>query len=108
MDHTRNEFGQPVGLPLPGWSPPPPPPREPMAGRVARLEPLDPAAHADDLYAAYAGDADGQSWTYLPYGPFRSPDAYRAWVNGVHAGDDPLFFAILDRAAGKAVGVASY
>ncbi|HEX5272129.1 MAG TPA: GNAT family N-acetyltransferase, partial [Gemmataceae bacterium] len=29
MDPARNDLGQPVGFPLPGWTPPPAPPREP-------------------------------------------------------------------------------
>jgi len=104
MGHTVNEFGQFVGSALPSWTPPPHPPREPIVGRYCRLEPLDPAIHAAALYEAYAGD--DAAWTYLAYGPFRSLESYRDWVDSVHAVDDPLFFAILDR--GKPVGVASY
>ena len=33
MKPTRNNLGQPIGFPLPGWAPPPVPPREPMQGR---------------------------------------------------------------------------
>jgi RimJ/RimL family protein N-acetyltransferase len=104
MDRTANEFGQPIGFPLPNWTPPPHPPREPIVGRYSRLEPLEPAVHAAALYEAYNGNDPG--WTYLAYGPFRSFESYRDWVVSVHAGNDPLFFAILDR--GKPVGVASY
>ena len=104
MDHTLNEFGQPIGLPLPDWTAPPRPAREPTVGRYCRLEPLQPAIHAAALYEAYAGNDPG--WTYLACGPFRSLEAYRDWVDSVHAADDPMFFAILDHA--KPVGVASY
>jgi RimJ/RimL family protein N-acetyltransferase len=104
MDHTVNEFGQPIGSPLPNWTPPPHPPREPIVGRYCRLEPLDPAIHAAALYEAYAENDSG--WTYLAYGPFRSLESYRDWMDSVHAVDDPLFFAILDQ--GQPVGVASY
>ena len=34
------------------WTPRPPPPRRALEGRYARLEPLDPARHGDDLFAA--------------------------------------------------------
>ncbi len=47
-------------------------------------------------------------WTYLPVGPFADLDAYRAWVEGASRSTDPLFFAIVDAATGRAVGVASY
>lgn len=108
MEPKQNDLGQPVGLPLPGWAPPPVPPREPMEGSLCRLEPLDPKCHAADLFAADAADMDGRSWTYLAYGPFRTLSDYRAWMGTTCLGDDPLFFAILDKAHGRSVGVASY
>jgi RimJ/RimL family protein N-acetyltransferase len=102
-----NEFGQPVGFPLPAWTPPPKPPREPMGGTFCRLEPLDPGRHAAALFAAVAaGEAEG--WTYLPYGPFQSFADYRAWMESSCTGDDPLFFAIIDLADRQPAGVASY
>src|SRR5262249_61291027 len=91
-----------------GRAPPRPPPGEPMEGRFCRLEPLDPDRHAADLFAAAAADADGRSWTYLAYGPFRTFSDYRTWMGATCLGHDPLFFAILDKADGKAAGVASY
>jgi RimJ/RimL family protein N-acetyltransferase len=108
MEPTRNHLGQPVGFPLPGWAPPPAPPREPMRGRYCRLEPLDPDRHADDLFAANALDADGRGWTYLAYGPFDTPGSYRGWMAASCLGHDPLFFAVVDQATGRAAGVASY
>ena len=104
MDHILNEFGQPIDFPVLDWTPPPFPLREPLAGRYCHLEPLDALVHTADLYEAYAGNDPG--WTYLAYGPFPTLKGYREWVESVHAGSDPLFFAILDR--GKPVGVASY
>lgn len=78
-----------------------------MNGRFCRLEPLRPAEHCVDLWIAYAHDASGANWTYLPYGPFASEDAYRTFMEKLCGGDDPIFYAILD-ASGRAVGVASY
>lgn len=105
---TFNDLGQPVGFPLPGWSPPPAPTREPMVGRYCRLEPLDPDRHAATLFEAHAADADGRSWTYLAYGPFPTLESYTAWMKKSCLGDDPLFFAIIDAETGLPVGVASY
>ncbi|MDO8539316.1 MAG: GNAT family protein [Opitutaceae bacterium] len=79
-----------------------------MEGRLCRLEPLDPEGHAEDLFAMNAEDTTGRGWTYLPYGPFQSFDDYRAWAEANSRTRDPLFFAIVDRTAGKPVGVASY
>jgi RimJ/RimL family protein N-acetyltransferase len=79
-----------------------------MEGRFCRLEALDPDLHAASLHAANAIDVEGRMWTYLSYGPFDTPRSYQAWAEEKCRGDDPLFFAIVDRAAGRAVGVASY
>ncbi|MDX2205464.1 MAG: GNAT family protein [Hyphomicrobiaceae bacterium] len=102
------EVPQPVGEPLPGWTPRPMPPRTPLAGRFCRLEPLDAGRHAADLHAAQALDAEGRNWTYLSVGPFADFEAYRTWLARVEPGADPMFHAIVDQATGKAVGVAAY
>ena len=79
-----------------------------MQGRYCRLELLDAGVHSADLHAANAADREGRMWTYLPYGPFETLDAYRAWTAGVAASDDPMFHVVVDLATGRAVGVASY
>ena len=104
----HNALGQPIGFPVPDWEPRPWPSREPMAGRLCMLEPLDPDHHAGQLHAANRRDKSGRIWTYLPYGPFESLAAYRLWADRVAASEDPLFHAIVDLETGKAVGVASY
>ena len=108
MPPDRNALEQPVGFPVPDWVPRPLPPRTPMVGRYCRVEPLDVARHASDLHEANGADAAGRNWTYLPAGPFDSFDAYRGWLAGISAGDDPLFYAIADPASGRALGVAAY
>jgi RimJ/RimL family protein N-acetyltransferase len=107
MSPHTNQFGLPIGPPLPNWTPPPLPPREPMAGRFCRLEPLDPAAHSADLHAAYTA-GDGRSWTYLACGPFATLDSFLDWQKSIYQSSDPLFFAVIDLATGKAAGMVSY
>ena len=107
MSEHQNHLGQPIGFPLPGWTARPRPPRTPLAGRFCRVEPIDVARHADDLHAAYSLDREGRLWTYLPYGPFATADAYRTFVGETYLKDDPLFHAIVDTVSGRAVGVAS-
>jgi RimJ/RimL family protein N-acetyltransferase len=104
----RNELGQPIGEPVEGWAARPRPPREPIEGRFCRVEPLDPARHAEALFEANRQDAEGRMWTYMAYGPFARLDDYRAWADNAARGEDPLFHAIVDRASGRALGVASY
>lgn len=91
---------------LAGWRGARPPQRAPLEGDLVRLEPLDPARHGDALYAASAG-AD-ESWAYLPYGPFASKQEFRAWLERHASTSDPMAFAILDRAAGDARGIATF
>jgi RimJ/RimL family protein N-acetyltransferase len=105
---TTNSLGQPIGLPVAGWTPPPFPPRRPMCGVFCRVEPLDADRHAADLYQANAADTENRIWTYLPYGPFDSLERYADWVRTVCRSEDPLFHAVVDTAAGKALGVASF
>ncbi len=71
-----------------------------------RLEPVDVARHASDLFEA-SRDAD-DIWTYLAYGPFDSLAAFTSWLEARAASNDPLFFAVVDRAARTARGMASY
>ena len=91
-----NELGQPVGHPVPGWMPRPPATAAVLKGRYCRLERLDPHRHAEELFTADQLDAPGESWTYLPYGPFDTLADYRHWVEQVCGGDDPLFYAVVD------------
>jgi RimJ/RimL family protein N-acetyltransferase len=79
-----------------------------MEGRFCRLEALDPARHARDLFAANQRDAEGRNWTYLFVGPFADFESYRAWLEQVAEADDPLFHTIIDLKTEKAVGVATF
>lgn len=108
MTSTYNQLGQPIGTPLPGWTPPPPPPRTSITGRFCRVEPLQPERHSADLFAANSADSEGRMWTYLNCGPFATLAEYQAWMTATCGGDDPLFHAIIDATTERVVGVASY
>jgi RimJ/RimL family protein N-acetyltransferase len=99
---------QPVGPPVAGWTPRPAPPATPIEGRYARIERLDPARHAGELFNANAPDAAGRNWTYLFEEKPATPEAYRAWVAKSSSTDDPWFHAIVDRGTGHAAGVAAF
>ena len=80
-----------------------------LEGRAARLEPLDPELHADDLWELSHGEQGSPTiWDYPPYGPFESPAAFQAWLRTCASTADPMFFAIRDLASGRAAGMASY
>jgi len=106
--NTTNDLGQKIGFAVPGWTARPRPPRDSMVGRFVRLEALDADKHAADLFAANSADKENRIWTYLPYGPYPDIGPYRDWVATMAKSEDPLFHAIVDKASGKAVGVASY
>lgn len=103
-----NAYGQPVGPPLPGWTPRPLPPAAPMVGRYCRLERADADRHAAELFAAYAEAPDDRDWTYLPVERPADASSYAAWLRQAAAQADPFFHAIVDAATGRASGVASY
>lgn len=107
-DEHSNRLGQAIGFPVPDWKPATSPSRKVLAGRFCRLEPLDSTHHAEDLYAAYALDADGGNWTYLPYGPFDSLASFKDWMDKSRYASDPLMFAIVSQTTGQAIGVAAY
>jgi len=108
MHEIHNHLGQTVGFPVTDWQTPHTPAREVITGHFCRLEPLEPQRHAHDLFAANALDKQGLNWTYLPYGPFASLSEYQAWLDEKARSSDPLFFAVIDPASNKAVGLASY
>ena len=104
MEARRNEFDQPIGADVPGWNGAQAPGHEPLVGRYCRIEPVDVARHAEDLYDAYRSAADGRDWTYLAVGPFESLAAYREHLARMAASADPFHHAVIDLATGKAVG----
>lgn len=108
MHLDKNSLGQPIGFLIPDWKPADRPVHKLLTGRFCSLEPLNAARHAAELFSANALDVEGRNWTYLPYGPFESLSSYSNWVEKFSATSDPLFFAIVSHATGKAVGVASF
>ncbi|MFV9506606.1 MAG: GNAT family N-acetyltransferase [Oscillochloridaceae bacterium umkhey_bin13] len=108
MNPVTNALGQPIGHPVPDWTPPPFPPHTPLEGRYCRLEPLDPTRHANELYAAISADHEGRMWTYLPYGPFPSLADYQAWMGRFCTDPTTKFYAIRPHANAQAVGFAAY
>ena len=86
-----------------------PPGREVLQGRYVRLEPVDPARHAHDLYALSHGPGGSvEMWDYMGYGPFADEAAFRAWAAERAASTDPLFYTVIDLSNGKASGMMSY
>jgi len=68
------------------------------------IVPIDPVAHGDALWEATSGVGSDALWLYMPYGPFPTRASFDAHLGALAASEDPLYFAILDRASGQAAG----
>lgn len=90
------------------WTPRQRPEREPMEGRYVRLEPLDAARHGDGLFeASSTPDKDSRfRWLY-DHAPKDRAD-FQPWLDKAAASDDPLYFAVIDKASGRVAGRQSY
>lgn len=97
----RNAAGQPIGADLDGWVSPPAPPHADLVGAAVTLRPIEPAAHAAELFPAYA-DAAESLFTYLPWGPFGEVSDLEAVLGRLDALPDWQVYAIDvgDRLAG--------
>jgi len=75
-----------------------------LAGRFGRVERLDPARHAADLWKAFGGDE--RLWTYMFYGPFADAGAFSKFLEKIAALENQIYYAIIDREQ-RAAGWAS-
>jgi RimJ/RimL family protein N-acetyltransferase len=66
------------------WTPRPTPGLITLQGRLVRLEPFDPAQHADGLFAAVGGAANATLWDWMPVGPFLTANALTVFLTTMH------------------------
>ncbi|MDQ8699659.1 GNAT family protein [Hyphomicrobium sp. LHD-15] len=86
------------------WTPRPRPARSTLEGRFVRLEPIDAARHGDDLFEISTTPDAADRFRYLREEPPTSRAEFQAWLEKVEASEDPLYFAVVDKASGKASG----
>jgi RimJ/RimL family protein N-acetyltransferase len=79
-----------------------------LRGRLVTIAPLDPAGHEEALYEGTHGQGRETLWLYLADGPFPDRSSFRAYLEKRAKSDDPLSFAIIANATGKAAGHAAY
>jgi RimJ/RimL family protein N-acetyltransferase len=75
-----------------------------LQGRYGRLEKLDVAKHAAELWEAVKGH--DQVWDYLFHGPFSERAAFDDYIRMFASRDDPYAYAILDQ-DNRTVGFAT-
>lgn len=80
------------------------PERKVMEGRYVRLEPLSAARHGDGLYAASSVPDVAERFRWLYEFEPESREAFQAWMERNEASDDPIFFAVIDKASGRVAG----
>jgi RimJ/RimL family protein N-acetyltransferase len=102
----RNEHGQPVGDPVPGWAGARPPRRVTLTGESVRLEPVA-AAHAPSLYAALCGPGDDPLWTYRLHPRPADLDEMCSLLASAEADPATVTFAIVPEEVGRPDGLAT-
>jgi len=85
----------------------PRPSRVALDGTSIDLVPLDADRDGGAIYEATRGAEHDALWTYLFDGPFANRAAFDASMRRMAASEDPLYYAIVDRASRHAVGWAA-
>lgn len=98
------ETGLPVGPLVANPEPASPPRRVVLEGRYCRLEPINPPRHRADLYAASTPPDAARRFRYLPDPAPANMAEFDKWLARVATSNDPLVFAVIDAATGRAEG----
>jgi RimJ/RimL family protein N-acetyltransferase len=88
------------------WKPVSAPAPTTLRGRTVTLEPLNAERDTAALWEAVRGH--DEVWTWLADGPYASETELRKAIEQKQAGTAAVFFALVPKATGKAVGYASY
>jgi len=72
-------------------------------GQYVDIVPLLPN-HAQQLFDASKNADSDTKFTWLAELPPTTLDDFRAWVDKVAASEDPIFYAVIDKATGKVAG----
>ncbi|OHV19072.1 N-acetyltransferase [Rhizobium sp. RMa-01] len=86
------------------WTPRPRPDVQALEGRFVGLEKLDPETHTHGLFDASVQPDGDERFRWLPDVPPTDRDVFRTWVEKSAASEDPLFYAVIDKASGKVAG----
>jgi RimJ/RimL family protein N-acetyltransferase len=91
------------------WKPAQRPARVPLYGSHILVRPVNAASDAAPLFSvSHPPDGDLAIWTYLPDGPYESPDHMRKTLEWAEAAEDRVYFALVDLPDERPMGLASY
>lgn len=86
------------------WNGVPLPERKALDGAFVRLEPLDARRHVPTLYEAMAAPGATERFRYFWDHPPADFAEFQSWADKAAVSSDPLFFAVIDKATGRAEG----
>lgn len=96
-----------LGQSVPNWQGCDKPDGTSLQGQYCLLKPFDLVADTHALFKAIQTDNQGETWTYLPYGPCHTLTAFADCMNKILLEPDTLVYTIFDM-NGQALGVAGY
>lgn len=84
------------------------PRRVPIKGDAVRLEPISASAHGKNLWPLVSAPEERFIYDYITTGPWKNYPSFEAHLKRWEKAGDELFYAIVERASGKAVGWGAY
>ena len=102
----------PADLPLGeelDWKPVPRPTSVSLRGAHVLVRPVNAESDAVPLFSvSHPPNGDPAIWTYLPDGPYESPDHLRQTLAWAETSEDPLYFTLVRLTDERPLGLASY
>src|SRR6185312_1773969 len=106
--YEQNEFNQNVDFLIADWNTRQRPALANLIGKYCIIEPINIDKHAQTLFDVLQKDNLGESWTYLPYGPFATYDDFCKWLHKTTSEADTVLYAIIDVKKNLPIGVSGY
>ena len=103
-----NEHAQIVGNPVENFSTRSINFNQQLKGHYCVLQCFNADTHGIKLYESLQKDNNGESWTYLPYGPFDTYSAFKQWAEKMAGDPGVMLYAILQAETLCPIGVAGY
>lgn len=103
-----NQYGQPVGDPLPQWHDLARPTGVNLTGKFCRLATLNAERDFIALFNAYQQALDGRDWTYLMAERPVSLDAMRVYLEHMQANPALVNLVVVDLASQLPVGTVAF